>query len=1823
MVAVPTLTGASPSDRPLSPLVLGLVRVLMLFTSDSDGEWDVPNARWREASQFLGCSVSLLRRMHKIGLAASDAKRHVRGSALGCALLDTLASDRAFSSQQFEALPRGARAACAIYQWVVAYAQVSRLQSVLPDRDGASVNDRGGDDPHDSYFVVTKELSARERALERTEAKDNAISEEATARHFVPRELLSSVGDRGNGPRSSRTRAVVVVVGRDLPTRAKRSVLGRLMAALPGRFVVINRCRDDSDGAKSLSMVNAPGTRSITTVRGDLRAKTRSAGDYEVPMFDVGAVRAAVALGYSVVLEADIGLRDPTRRRFLSAFAAVKAAIHPSPHCVLLQSSARNRPEPVDDREEGGKKLAPATACDQSDQNVTIADADLKTSMEAAAEHLFSLSQRQVAMEMLAMSSASDAAASNESPKAPAALVIAMEAVIVLLTPGKTYTGPSGQLPVVSWRLARRLLANPRFLQLKLAQVRADAVPRDNLAALDRYIGHPTWPTRHHALSLQPRSVVSSTSGDIPNGGAHLVFALAAWVEATVSLAHMIADGNGIAGDVTRSSPVLGLFGGVITYCNAGKSDAAHDVAFDDDTPVNDVVSSADAVAAGESSATRELLEASLADACVYRAAHALYNGERCVVSVFHDCQRIFFSAYAPSSSRRWLTAISESHVDALLAPNSLERVDAKRPPATRSELYDRLVRLCVLQSGGYSADNALVGDNSRSLAMGNVSLPAALDSTAQLVVRPRAVRLLHRVMRIGGFLATVTLSELSRGRVQVDAFIHSSDSISGVYSDGHRRLIPSNSVGSTRTVVGLESILERMSADRARHVAAVSPPRLASMVLDRLHMFYAMQSRSKRSNACGRGRRAIPAVVAHQLLASCASNPAGDACSRALTVRIRVRTKERAPGRVLVRRAVRLPRDRESSCDGNGAKEPWLLSVVEMHVERSFAAQLYHPRSSRRLEVALSARDLQDFVRVSRFTSQSRLQQCVARVFRFTFSSGGDDDDTEDEDDAGNEDGDVEHVKQLTKQITPVTRRVDGLAVRRVLTRFPAALLHSPVPHHLVPKTTRRVRVYVQVESCEADTSERGFLFRVYEPESCEEHALTIRDCEIETWMEENRSWARASTEQRAHTSRQLVRSTFEWCGDHDGAGRVTVRLPSGVIPSCRASRQLRSGLNTSLDQHATAMSTGPTGSDVQVAPSCVVLLDEDDPEREDVMLDADYSAPRPSKWCFHCDKEELVHRGTHRTNGQLLVVQVLMKAAIRERLVPLVPKDRVLQKDALVITFKVYHPSTSSHATAVIDGRRDLREVVGPDKASLISSSSVQALICHIVEARTEALLVDPDVEAPSPPVSAPSVMREYREREQRRRRRELRVMFLRDRLFAKQKATPITCALEGDAEVNAVKLIDHASERGVKVLSRAKVLAGCGRVILTFFDVAGRYHSSGSSDRRRRWRVDAYVCATSERLSLMLEPTDLLHVVGDRVKLLRVGAADCEPTEGDEPERQRCQRELALVVIDHVGIEQRRDGRCSRLFLSEYFFPPPPAAKNGTRRNPDRRQQRELLFKAVRAVDDTQVVLAMYPDDEKETSVQIELYEPSTSASSSLELSLPTLAAMLGLPEDLARQLVAGDPKTTEAAGGLPRSAVMAHLSSFIRVSKRSNEADSDSSDQFHQRQDEVEAALANPALVLDQKQARACADRFFTHRGDHDGSASDVIEASRVLQRWMGAAVGFDSRYLAVHLHLKVHQDKYALLCSAYSPASQVVATSIVDAAKVEALALHKLHVSLPPAVDTFMDDLVAPDLLQRISRCLRVELVEQLTGGDDDTSYAEMQSDWRLRIQLEL
>ncbi|GMF42528.1 unnamed protein product [Phytophthora fragariaefolia] len=1643
MVALPNLmktkSKITSDGVSLPALVLGLVRMLMIFTSDADDEWDIPNTRWREAAHFLRCGVGVSRRMQKIADAASGAARawmnssggfvaagvaastpYLRESSLGIALLDAYTADRDFRVEAFEQIARGWQAAVAIFKWTTAFAAITQLQHLLEPSAASS----------DPYLIVQATLNKREAQHEVTERRDANHVDEVLARRFVPAELAQAPGYPFHRPRP-----LLLVVANDVPQQARTIILEKLQVALPGLFLTITR-------------PPAPKRRSLGV---------EDSGQ----AFDFNAIRDAVSLGYSVILEGDVGLRDVTQRAFLSCFATIKSGLHPPPMCVLLRGTITNRSDLFGPKE-GSDKMEEAY---QEEIKRRMVDADVKLALDRTTRLRLELAEEAVAQEMVEQSRCGiDSLAPAPNP----ALVVVMEATIILLTPGKVYEGPAQSdiaTSSVSWRLSRRLLAQPAFLRAKLQQVDITKIPPMNLVALERYLRHALWPS-----AVVARSLVATS---------RVVFALAGWIESAVSTAQLIAaDGTGfLAPEITRYEPVPGLFERVVVF---------------DNCPVDYVQDGA-----GEDSAVMQLMDAVLADVRVYRTAHLLVSSsvnvtnqahkkiktadqeERCVVTLFHECRRIFASVYSPSSGQRWFTVISEEDIDKLLTPTAMslggETKANKLPPKSHTEMYGRLARLCLLQR--------------RRLE----DLPESIDppSTYELVVRPHAVRLYRRVLLLGGYLTTITIAELARGHVQVDAFVHGSNS--------HNTL--AQSVALT-LAVELENVLGRLSAAQARRVFIPSC-NIPSLMLDRLRLF--------------RTTRTLMVLPEFQPIVS--------------ALKLSIRTTECAPGRVILRRAMRMP----SSYHGAALGERWVFTLFERHEERGFQASFYSPGSSTCHAIRLTDNSAQVLLHLSRHTTPSQLQLVLLRSFCFAQSAAMEPKDVQysDGDDEDNK------VQGATDVLSCYRLR------RQVIARFPCTLRVMENPHQRVTKK-QVIRAYVQVELCDPETklgdpgvnhtpsgdpSTDALRYRVWLPESCVQQTLLLQESEIEASLPVELSWKHSLPHERKGISHDLVRHYFEWDpnGGRGDNGCVVARLPCGSFWATEVAHPICAGSYigkaqavpheepTKLKRHQSRPVMHRTIEDGIISVvSCTSLLNDRETEsddEEDENLEYIANGVRCQRKIYSYDTEELVHRGSYRANGLYVVVRVTMRAEVLRDLRPTLvsPTDRVRERNSFKFKFHVYHPASSGSAIAEIHGYKDLREVVGPDQASLIASTSIDSLLRHIILAR-----LDVQVDCGS-----------------KGKQRGLKVTFLHDRLYAKQKATPVTKTFDRDSKVNAAKLIDEsrrrgaAGERGIKILTTSKFVAGCGRTLLTVFDIAARHRldqGERSPTHNVMLRVDAYICATSARLSLVLEGSDLVHIAGDEDKelLIPIFYKDASSQEIEEMEKTRSRR-LAEIVLEYLRVEQRSDGRGDRLVLSDYSC---SLIDMATTESKSKR-----LFKTVRAVGSDQVLLSAYLDEDSSSIhsslwLRLELYDPVSSSKCSLKLSRSTVCAILGLPE--AVELV----EFLHGASGLNS---MTHIFSFLHIEKASAISD---------------GAVDRPAsfamtVVFDEQQASECIKQHI-----NPGNANGGV----TICAWSGLTTGKGGNYFSVHLQLVNEQHinnqpkqeaQLSLVCSAFAPSEMLV------------------------------------------------------------------------------
>lgn len=524
-----------------------------------------------------------------------------------------------------------------------------------------------------------------------------------------------------------RPRPLLILVARDIPSIAKRKIIDRLCRELEGEFVRV--CSELPQG------------------------------------IDPEAFQAPLSVGKSVLADVDSGVAHDCRHMFIDALAFCKAALFPSPRVMLVLGDPRNR--------RGACAPSPAGHYGVSIEDLNqMADYDLKRDLQDAAEHLARLTESE-ALENLA-----DWALQERPLSLGHAL--AMEAAIILLTRSRKFRGPDRTVTAVAWLAARRLLARPVELVAKLRDFDAATLPPQTLFVLKEYIEHENWPLCevivHEGASLitDPENEDYDTYVSSLDGGPSKESALGpliSWIASVVSAGSYLAKHGGPAPPISRQEP----------------PDLVHSVVTVSDGHT-ELEEESEAAGRGYRAASAQLLDAALEDCRGYRCAaklastrvpyddgttppDAIYN-----VNVAHDCGRIFFSAYDPSTSTRLVTSVHERDVDRLLAPNSIEHREhtAKLPPRSLKEMYARLVKLLVVNRG---TNQALANRPPRKSKLSLLAKPARISKLRKvtpptLMCRRKLRRLMRETRRISGYLCTLTVYEEARGELRVHAYL-------------------------------------------------------------------------------------------------------------------------------------------------------------------------------------------------------------------------------------------------------------------------------------------------------------------------------------------------------------------------------------------------------------------------------------------------------------------------------------------------------------------------------------------------------------------------------------------------------------------------------------------------------------------------------------------------------------------------------------------------------------------------------------------------------------------------------------------------------------------------------------------------------------------------------------------------------------------------------------------------------------------------------------------------------------------------------------------
>ncbi|ETW10012.1 hypothetical protein, variant [Aphanomyces invadans] len=403
---------------------------------------------------------------------------------------------------------------------------------------------------------------------------------------------------------------------------------------------------------------------------------------------DIQTIQQTFDAGYSVLYDADIGLSVGQQRKFLGQISIVAKALRPSPLNILVQGDLGNR---------AGQGDVNVHGVAETDLH-QLADKDAKYHAQVAADGLDALTNGRMFVEMMRTSL-------DDRPNF--GLVFVMEAILILLTPTQRYHSPDLTTSTVTWRLSRRLLATPDLFAAKLTAVDMTCLPIDNVMVLKAYIEHASWPT------------ANTSHGS-------LMHRLAQFTHAMVQFALHIHANGGCAKRICRAKPIPGLFSSVITVTDPSPDDPSYKTIF------------------------AKLACAILDDVRVYRESKKI--GDRLyILTLYRDCHRVYVSCYDPATSMLWKVDVPEADMNTLLAPNSIEVLQQKKPPRNPKELYKSIVGYCRL------------------------SKPRGRDPSVQLELRPRAMRLCRLARKIHGHFATITVSEVAMGHLRLDIHIHDS----------------------------------------------------------------------------------------------------------------------------------------------------------------------------------------------------------------------------------------------------------------------------------------------------------------------------------------------------------------------------------------------------------------------------------------------------------------------------------------------------------------------------------------------------------------------------------------------------------------------------------------------------------------------------------------------------------------------------------------------------------------------------------------------------------------------------------------------------------------------------------------------------------------------------------------------------------------------------------------------------------------------------------------------------------------------------------------
>jgi len=365
---------------------------------------------------------------------------------------------------------------------------------------------------------------------------------------------------------------------------------------------------------------------------------------------DLNVFQNILDAGQHILAEVDVGVAFRTRSTFLHTISIAKSSLEPSPKCICVIGSTCNRRGDLNESHLGVDK----------NKLTKQRDGKLKDILEDIYQGVKILTNDLLLDENIKLG--------FFSIKPSMSHILLLEALIIVLSPDKTFHNPNKNVSCITWQLCKDILMKAPKLQEKMSAFNTHNISRENLQVLKEYCAHGDWPKKRAGFQND-----------------NLMQFLSSWIEKIVSFGILFYESGGKPN--SWSCEIASeCFDGIVTI-----EDAKDEVQDENERAQR-----------GWISAYNKLLTILMQDSLVHSQMKYM-DGYEFYLDIAFAFHKIFFFAQNKKNHYTLTARVNSKDIDSILAPNSIERSKnrLRKPPLTKTDLYSRLADLLSIARPG------------------------------------------------------------------------------------------------------------------------------------------------------------------------------------------------------------------------------------------------------------------------------------------------------------------------------------------------------------------------------------------------------------------------------------------------------------------------------------------------------------------------------------------------------------------------------------------------------------------------------------------------------------------------------------------------------------------------------------------------------------------------------------------------------------------------------------------------------------------------------------------------------------------------------------------------------------------------------------------------------------------------------------------------------------------------------------------------------------------------------------------------------------------